>query len=935
MQSTIDNANFVNKLIELVNQKYPNWEGFSDTRFEEDEVRYKQAAIQKARELLSKKDLDRLIHTEKNYDEVISRIERVGRSTNLLFQGVPMAGDLNVIYQESLNKQLFCLAFFDLIYGENPSTERLVRYSAYIQDNQLPNKWTFPTFFLCICHPESEMFVKPRTTQWFLHFAGITKPFPSSPNAEIYELVLNICKQLWNEFQTFHPRDFIDIQGLIWVAYQQGPGAPKLGKPFKQMFSDFEEAEWAFDLFQESMEVLGVKDESDPLIAINVFNEGKLNLLRFVYGSWLVLGFSGSGGKLKRINITLPSATVDFPVAEQGNFIVAAEEPAFTLYEISINDFKQHQEKILKLYFKGLPKIQSRFTHWNKSNFHNRQNTVTAQGVFDPNHRASILVAGVETSRGGGEGEQDLFDCYFTNQTFELFKEIHDNPTKDYYEENRDDFRIRVEEPFKSLLETVASKLPTIITDRLETRTNIVSRFLKNDFGQGGAWDFYWGAFYPMGSKRTADAQLALWMNKDRLEISFYIGDYGLTVRERFQRNARMYGDALKSSLTELIKDPKVTLERSMTHIIEQQTLLSQPVSWDEWLSNPQISNFGVRVILDKAEVLSKSKTDLEDLILRYFIQFYPLVLVSQEEDPIPMIEQFLGIEEVETERIYQPPYTIEHVSTMTGFTVDEIRHWVNAIHRKGQAILYGPPGTGKTFVAKELAKHLIAEQEGFTDIVQFHPAYSYEEFMQGIRPKARPDGGLDYPTVSGRFLEFCRNASQTEGICVLIIDEINRANLARVFGELMYLLEYRDEAIPLAGGGLFKIPKNVRVIGTMNTADRSIALVDHALRRRFAFLPLFPNYEVLRNFHKNNKTGFPVEALITVLKNLNANYIRNPHYEVGISYFMSKDLSSEIEDIWRMEIQPYLDEYFFDQIASAQEFRWEKLRDTFIGPQS
>jgi len=84
-----------------------------------------------------------------------------------------------------------------------------------------------------------------------------------------------------------------------------------------------------------------------------------------------------------------------------------------------------------------------------------------------------------------------------------------------------------------------------------------------------------------------------------------------------------------------------------------------------------------------------------------------------------------------------------------------------------------------------------------------------------------------------------------------LIIDEINRANLSRVFGELMYLLEYRDRKIPLSGGGTFFVPSNVRIIGTMNTADRSIALVDHALRRRFAFIALIPNYEVLRHYHQ------------------------------------------------------------------------------------
>jgi 5-methylcytosine-specific restriction protein B len=253
------------------------------------------------------------------------------------------------------------------------------------------------------------------------------------------------------------------------------------------------------------------------------------------------------------------------------------------------------------------------------------------------------------------------------------------------------------------------------------------------------------------------------------------------------------------------------------------------------------------------------------------------------------------------------------------------LQRWVNAIERKGQAIIYGPPGTGKTFVAQKLALHLIAGGDGFSDVVQFHPAYAYEDFIQGIRPRAGTDGRLDYPLVRGRFLEFCERAAMCKDRCVLIIDEINRANLARVFGELMYLMEYRGAHVPLAGGGSLRIPPNVRIIGTMNTADRSIALVDHALRRRFAFLALYPNYDVLKRFHENHKTGFPVDKLIQKLTVLNRT-INDRHYEVGISYFLRDDLYTQIEDIWRMEIEPYLDEYFYDQPGKAKDWGWDKI---------
>lgn len=278
-----------------------------------------------------------------------------------------------------------------------------------------------------------------------------------------------------------------------------------------------------------------------------------------------------------------------------------------------------------------------------------------------------------------------------------------------------------------------------------------------------------------------------------------------------------------------------------------------------------------------------------------------------------------------------KPVYTIQECAQETGFDSDTLESWVRAIERKGQAILYGPPGTGKTFLAEHLARHLIGGGDGFSQLVQLHPAYAYEDFVVGIRPRSRPEGGLDYPLVPGRFVQFCDEARDRGGRCVLILDEINRANLARVFGELMYLLEYRNASVPLAGGGRFSIPENVRIIGTMNTADRSIALVDHALRRRFAFLALRPRHDVLRRYHERNSTGFPVDRLITVLSRLNAE-INDPHYEIGISYFLRADLAMQIEDVWKMEIEPYLEEYFFDRVEKVDAFRWNTIGGAITG---
>jgi AAA domain (dynein-related subfamily) len=273
---------------------------------------------------------------------------------------------------------------------------------------------------------------------------------------------------------------------------------------------------------------------------------------------------------------------------------------------------------------------------------------------------------------------------------------------------------------------------------------------------------------------------------------------------------------------------------------------------------------------------------------------------------------------------VQQLAYSLEACANATYLAEEKLAQWIKVIKRKKQAILYGPPGTGKTFIAEHLVRHITGES-GFYDIVQFHPAYSYEDFIQGIRPVSTSSGTLTYPYRNGRFLEFCEKAKKYEGLCVLILDEMNRANLAQVFGELMYLLEYRDKRIPLASGKLFEVPQNVILIGTMNTADRSIALIDYALRRRFAFIALQPDYDVLRRFYEGKDLSFSIEKLIETLESLNRE-IDDPNYEIGSSFFLCDDLSENIESIWKTEIEPYLEEYFFTQRQRLDQFRWDAI---------
>ena len=548
-------------LIDLVRVRYPGWDGFEHAQFVDDEVRRKRRTIGRAAELLSQEEVQRLV-SGWHYEELLARLERLGRDNNLLFNRVPRQGDLAILFHARPNVGEFALQMQLLLYGQQATAQRVQAFSTYALQNSLPNKWTFPTYFLFITHPDAELFVRPQVARWFLKYVGHGKQYNPTPSGQVYGLLRGYAHALLEALRPLGAQDMVHMQSFLWICAR------------------------------ESRRRTGRLDARGQV---------ELDVPPTIYG--------------------------------------AGAQPAF-LHETADQD-----------------------------------------EAYAPETAAEQPVG----NTAGDPGDE------------------------------------------------------------------------------------------PPGGQRVA-------------------------------------------------------------------------------------------------------------------------------------------------------PYTLAALAADTGFDEEELARWAQAVERKGQAVFYGPPGTGKTLLARGLARHLAGGGDGFYELVQFHPAYQYEDFIQGLRPVTREGGDLGYEMAPGRFLTFCREAERRSGICVLIVDEINRANLSRVFGELLFLLEYRDQAIPLAGGGQLSIPQNVRLIGTMNTADRSIALMDHALRRRFAFIALRPDYDVLRRYHQRHATGFPMQRLIGVLERLNRQ-IGDARYEVGITYFLRPDLAEKLGDVWQMEIEPYLEEYFFDRPEEVEAFRWERVR--------
>lgn len=246
------------------------------------------------------------------------------------------------------------------------------------------------------------------------------------------------------------------------------------------------------------------------------------------------------------------------------------------------------------------------------------------------------------------------------------------------------------------------------------------------------------------------------------------------------------------------------------------------------------------------------------------------------------------------------------------------------------QMIFYGPPGTGKTYIARALAADLVGPEQ--VKLVQFHPAYTYEDFFEGYRPApGATEGTIGFELKAGPLRQLVNRAREhKDQAFVLIIDEINRANLAKVFGELYFLLEYRDQAVDLLYSSDeegFTLPKNLYLIGTMNTADRSIALVDAAMRRRFAFVELSPDLEptksLLRKWSANHGLGTVASDLLARLN----QRIDDPEFRIGPAYFMKRDepdahSTERLELIWRTSILPLLQEHHYGE--------WQRVKGRY-----
>lgn len=320
---------------------------------------------------------------------------------------------------------------------------------------------------------------------------------------------------------------------------------------------------------------------------------------------------------------------------------------------------------------------------------------------------------------------------------------------------------------------------------------------------------------------------------------------------------------------------------------------------------------------LEKMEYFMNPQGSLFKLIKGEYDFIMDMVREENQENPI-------GSEQAES-------YSKEDFLSEVYMTSEKYDSLKGLLLNKKNIILQGAPGVGKTFAAKRLAYSIMGvKDESRVEFIQFHQNYSYEDFIMGYKPS-----GEGFELQNGIFYKFCQKASNNQEVpYFFIIDEINRGNMSKIFGELLMLIEkdYRGKKLTLAYNGLpFSVPKNVYIIGMMNTADRSLALIDYALRRRFSFFAMEPGFssdgfrQYLDSF--NDDTFY---ALIEKIKDLNFEIAKDPSlgsgFCIGHSYFCGQDECTDewMQSVVEYDILPMLEEYWFDEPAKIQ--KWQNI---------